>query len=243
MAWHVPPLEVPATSYTLEFDGASLRNPGPAGAGALILAPAAEGGGVIWASSAPLGEGTNNFAEYSSAIHGLRAAARIPEVLGGQLSALHCRGDSALVVRQAEGRWRLHEVSLAPLLSELRAAGGALGIPVTWEARPRGENWRANALAGEAARRSQQGDLRKLEWWGPEAEARIGAFPAPPIALPPRAAAPQPSDPHAPAPPEDVEQSTCADTAGGRASDGDGVPVDADRPCLPAPSQRSFEND
>lgn len=91
-ALHPPPAEVTATSHIVEFDGASLQNPGPAGAGALIRAPAAQGGGIIWACSAPLGVRNNNHPEYSGAIYPLRAAARL---IDAPVTALHCRGDRA----------------------------------------------------------------------------------------------------------------------------------------------------
>ena len=93
-------MTVPDSAHVLEFDGAARGNPGPAGCGALLFAPANAGGHVIWAGSAYIGHGTNNTAEYGGGHLGIRAAARLPD-----LSALHCRGDSALVVRQVQGQW------------------------------------------------------------------------------------------------------------------------------------------
>ena len=166
----LPPLEVPETSHILEFDGASQQNPGPAGAGALIRAPARDGGNVVWACSAPLGPETNNVAEYSGGTLGIQAAARIT---GNPVAALHCRGDSMLVISQIQGRWQVNEPRLIPLLASLRAAVEALNCPVTLEYRPRAENWRADALAAAAADRSRQGDATVQEWWGANAAARI----------------------------------------------------------------------
>ena len=85
-------VEVPVTSHIVEFDGASLQNPGPAGAGALIRAPTAQGGGDVWACLAPLGVRTSNHAEYSGAIFSVRAAARL---IDAPVTALHCRGEHA----------------------------------------------------------------------------------------------------------------------------------------------------
>ena len=150
----------------------------------MLYAPATAGGHVIWAGSSFLGHGTNNRAEYGGAILGLRASAQLPGLV-----ALHCRGDSTLVVRQAAGRWRLREPSLAPFLAELQVAATVLGVPVTWEVRPREENWRADALASDASRRGQYGDVQCLEWSGPEAIMRINSIPIPPYCAESRAAA------------------------------------------------------
>ena len=166
-------MEVPDTSHVIEFDGASLRNPGPAGCGALIRTLAAAGGHVIWAGSMSLGHGTNNFAGYGGGNRRLGASAQLPGLV-----VLHCRGDSALVVRQAEGSWQLYEPTLRLLLAGLRGHMESLSVPVTWEARPREENWCADALAG-AAMRGSRGDTRELEWWRDEAAQHVATIPVP----------------------------------------------------------------
>ena len=58
---------------------------------------------------------TNNQAEYGGATLGIRAAAQIAGMV-----ALHCRGDSMLVVCQATGRWQLREPRLQHFFDELR---------------------------------------------------------------------------------------------------------------------------
>ena len=70
----------------------------------------------MWAGTTFLGSGTNNTVEYNGVIFGLRAAAQLAD-----MTALHCRGDSALVARQAAGIWQLREPRLAPLLAGVRA--------------------------------------------------------------------------------------------------------------------------
>jgi probable phosphoglycerate mutase len=75
-----------------EFDGGARGNPGPAGAGAVLLhdASGAEVGRVCTA----LGHATNNVAEYAGLIAGLRAA------LALGVERLRVLGDSKLVVMQ-----------------------------------------------------------------------------------------------------------------------------------------------
>ena len=91
-----PRQPVPDNHRILYFDGAARGNPGPAGAGAVLFSPADAGGEVLWAGSVFVGiSATNNTAEYSGAILGVRAAAQMPGLQG-----LHCIGDSNLVVKQ-----------------------------------------------------------------------------------------------------------------------------------------------
>ena len=56
--------------YFIFTDGGARGNPGPAGAGAVIKS---EGGEVLAEVSEALGTQTNNFAEYTAVIEGLKA--------------------------------------------------------------------------------------------------------------------------------------------------------------------------
>ena len=118
-----PAAEILEYVYILEFDGASKGNPGRAGAGALLLAPASHGGGVAWAGHSYVGDNTtNNVVEYNAAIIGIRAALR-----AGNITSLHCRGDSMLVVRHATGRWAARNPSMRALLTTLTSALAEFG--------------------------------------------------------------------------------------------------------------------
>ena len=99
-------LREPADSYVLSCDGASHGNPGPAGAGGIIR----EGrGAVVERYSLPLGEATNNVAEYRALIAGLDRLLR----LGATKAVI--RLDSELLVRQVTGRYRVKSPHLVPL--------------------------------------------------------------------------------------------------------------------------------
>ena len=74
----------------VEADGGSRGNPGPAGYGAVVRD--AETGEVLAEVSGGLGNTTNNVAEYSGLIAGLRAATK------EGASAAEVRMDSKLVV-------------------------------------------------------------------------------------------------------------------------------------------------
>jgi ribonuclease HI len=77
--------------YQIEYDGASKRNPGPAGAGALVRAP---NGSVVCELREGLGVTTNNVAEYRALILGLCGA------LERGIYRVRVQGDSNLVCQQ-----------------------------------------------------------------------------------------------------------------------------------------------
>jgi hypothetical protein len=81
--------------YQIEYDGASKRNPGPAGAGALVRAP---NGSVVCELREGLGVTTNNVAEYRALILGLCGA------LERGIYRVRVQGDSNLVCQQVPTR-------------------------------------------------------------------------------------------------------------------------------------------
>ena len=91
----------------VEADGGSRGNPGPAGYGAVVREAAT--GEVLLERYASLGTTTNNVAEYSGLIAGLRAAAEI------NATHVDVRMDSKLVVEQMSGRWRPRPPSWWPV--------------------------------------------------------------------------------------------------------------------------------
>lgn len=125
---------------TLFADGAARGNPGPAGAGAILLG---ERGEVVAELHRALGRATNNVAEYEALILGLEEAKRRGIV------RIDVRMDSMLVVRQMQGLWRIKHPGLRPLA--LRAGALLAEFPErTIEHVPREENDRADALANRA---------------------------------------------------------------------------------------------
>jgi probable phosphoglycerate mutase len=123
-------------------DGGSRGNPGPAGYGAVVLDAAS--GEVLAEERASIGHATNNVAEYSGLIAGLRAAARIAPG-----AAAEVRMDSRLVVEQMSGHWKIKHPDLIPLAGQAREAAGGLG-PVSYTWVPRAQNAHADRLANEA---------------------------------------------------------------------------------------------
>lgn len=126
----------------VEADGGSRGNPGPAGFGAVVRDQAT--GELLREISADIGTATNNVAEYSGLIAGLRAAAEIAP--GADVEA---RMDSKLVVEQMSGRWQIKHQNLRTLARTAQDAAARLGqVRYTWV--PRARNAHADRLANQA---------------------------------------------------------------------------------------------
>ena len=90
-------------------DGGSRNNPGPAATGIIIKD---ENGDTLAAYGEYLGKQTNNYAEYSAIISGLKKA----KALGA--TEVECVADSKLVVEQLNGHWKVKEPTLQNLFVE-----------------------------------------------------------------------------------------------------------------------------
>ena len=131
-----------ARRLLIEADGGSRGNPGTAGYGAVVRD--AVTGEVLAERSEAIGRATNNVAEYSGLLAGLRAAGQIAPG-----AAAEVRMDSRLVVEQMSGRWQIKHPGMRALAAEAREAARALGrVTYTWV--PRERNTHADRLANQA---------------------------------------------------------------------------------------------
>jgi ribonuclease HI len=103
------PLTGPSPRLRLFSDGAARGNPGPAGAGAVLVDP---DGHVVARLGKYLGTQTNNYAEYMGLLLGLRHA----RSLG--VREVEVLADSELLIRQLEGRYQVKSATLRPLYEE-----------------------------------------------------------------------------------------------------------------------------
>ncbi|WP_082282906.1 ribonuclease HI family protein [Myxococcus hansupus] len=92
-------------------DGAARGNPGPAGAGAVLMDPT---GNVVARLGRFLGTQTNNSAEYMGLLLGLKHA----QSLGAREVDVYA--DSELLIRQLGGRYQVKSATLKPLYEEAR---------------------------------------------------------------------------------------------------------------------------
>jgi broad specificity phosphatase PhoE/ribonuclease HI len=125
----------------VEADGGSRGNPGPAAYGALVRdADTLE---VLAREAAALGVASNNVAEYSGLLAGLRLADALdPD------SVIEVRMDSKLVVEQMSGRWKIKHDDMRRLAALARETVDPARVRYTWV--PRERNKDADRLANEA---------------------------------------------------------------------------------------------
>jgi ribonuclease HI len=98
-------------TLTLEFDGGSRGNPGPAGIGVVVRA--ADGTPLVTLGRY-IGKATNNVAEYRALITAMEEAKK----LGA--TKIKIRGDSELVVRQMTGVYKVKHPDLIPLYRQAK---------------------------------------------------------------------------------------------------------------------------
>jgi ribonuclease HI len=124
--------------HILYFDGCSKGNPGRAGAGAVIYdATETE----VFAESVFAGHSTtNNEAEYTGLILGLNAA------LKQGITELQVRGDSQLVIRQMQGKYKVNSPKLVPLHACATTLASKFA-KIDYEHVYRDKNKRADALS------------------------------------------------------------------------------------------------
>ncbi|MFM6851053.1 MAG: reverse transcriptase-like protein [Terrabacter sp.] len=130
----------------VEADGGSRGNPGVAGYGALVRDPAT--GAVLVELAEPLGKQSNNVAEYSGLVAGLRA---VLDIDAG--AEVRVKMDSKLVVEQMSGRWKIKHEDMRRLALEARNLCAEIadnGGSVDFEWIPREKNKDADALSNEA---------------------------------------------------------------------------------------------
>ena len=128
------------TQLTIFSDGGARGNPGPAGAGAVILDA---DGKVIAELYEYLGETTNNQAEYRAMIMAVKAAKKMSP------AKVSIFADSELVVKQIKGEYRVKDEGLKLLYKELMTLLGGLGDYSVAHVR-REKNKHADKLANKA---------------------------------------------------------------------------------------------
>jgi ribonuclease HI len=124
----------------LYTDGAARGNPGPAGAGAVILNP---DGHVVAKIGKFLGDSTNNVAEYMGLILGLKRA----KAMG--IKELEVYSDSELLVKQLQGEYQVKADHLRPLHDEAKALLQGFSF-IQVRHIPREENAQADAMSNRA---------------------------------------------------------------------------------------------
>jgi ribonuclease HI len=121
-------------------DGGARGNPGPAAYGYVLEA---EDGTVLAAHGEHIGSATNNVAEYSGLVAGLRKALEL------QLPEVEVVSDSELMVKQMRGEYRVKNEALRALFAEAGRLARELGN-VEYRHVRRAHNEEADRLVNEA---------------------------------------------------------------------------------------------
>ena len=125
--------------FMLYADGGSRGNPGEAAFGAVI----SESGKVLVELSERIGVATNNVAEYSGLIAGLRAINRLDPS-----AQVLVRMDSKLIVEQMSGNWKIKNPEMRKMAIQAKDAHPAHLIRYEWI--PRELNSDADSLVNLA---------------------------------------------------------------------------------------------
>lgn len=128
------------TDLIIEADGGSRGNPGIAGAGALVRNTDGE---ILATKAVPLGKASNNVAEYTGLIEGLKLAREIDPA-----ASVEVLMDSKLVVEQMSGRWKIKHEDMKRLAAEASQILSPMQVSYTWI--PRKQNGDADRLSNEA---------------------------------------------------------------------------------------------
>lgn len=126
---------------TIQTDGGARGNPGPAGIGVVI---SDEAGKILEEHAKYLGKTTNNQAEYQAVILGLQRAV----ALGAD--RVEVVADSELMVKQANGEYKVKNPEIAKRYLELKNLETLLGGRVSYRHVRREMNKRADALSNQA---------------------------------------------------------------------------------------------
>lgn len=125
----------------VEADGGSRGNPGVAAGGAVVIDEAT--GEVLAEVGVFVGIATNNVAEYTGLLGGLRKAREIDPA-----ARIHVRMDSKLVVEQMSGRWKIKHPDMRELALEAQSVISGVDVRFEWIARE--FNSRADAVANQS---------------------------------------------------------------------------------------------
>jgi ribonuclease HI len=97
---------------TVHVDGGARGNPGPAAIAAVV---SDSDGEIIHEASETIGRATNNVAEYRALLLGIDQGL----LLGA--TELDLVGDSELIVKQVQGKYKVKDAGLKPLHAEVRS--------------------------------------------------------------------------------------------------------------------------
>lgn len=128
-------------------DGGARGNPGPAAIGFVVKDHT---GHLLHQHSEVIGTATNNVAEYRAVLSALDWLIQQLAASRYTLDAVDFFLDSALVVNQLNGRFKIKSAHLRDLIVQVKILESKLTAPITYTAIPRSQNSQADSLVNLA---------------------------------------------------------------------------------------------
>ncbi len=129
------------STYELYTDGASKGNPGLSGIGYVIK----KNGVVVDETCKSIGVATNNIAEYTALIEGLK------KLLDLKIKSINVYSDSELMVKQINGEYQVKNSKIKPLYAQVKDLANQFDY-FSISHIPREKNRLADKLSKEAAK-------------------------------------------------------------------------------------------
>ena len=126
-------------------DGGARGNPGPAAIGFVVKDHI---GHPLHQHSEVIGAATNNVAEYRAVLSALEWVTKNSD--NWQLITVNFFLDSALVVNQLNGRFKVKSAHLRDLIVQINILESKVTAPITYTAIPRAQNSQADSLVNLA---------------------------------------------------------------------------------------------
>ncbi|MDA1317194.1 MAG: ribonuclease HI family protein [bacterium] len=150
-------------NLTIYTDGGSLNNPGQAAYGFLIY----EGKKLLHKQNERIGIASNNVAEYTSLIRALEYVSALinpksevpaspagrpksKQILKSNIQSISVFADSLLMINQVKGLYKVKNIDMKPLHSQVKMLEMEIGIVVNYTHVLRDKNAEADALVKEA---------------------------------------------------------------------------------------------
>ncbi len=128
----------------INCDGGARGNPGPAAIGFIVVDSS---NNVIHKHHEFIGNATNNVAEYRAVVAALTWLVAHPQ---DQASLIRFYLDSALVVNQLNGLFKVKQAHLRDLIVKIKLLESQISTPITYTSIPRSQNSLADSLVNQA---------------------------------------------------------------------------------------------
>lgn len=142
-------------SLQIYTDGGCINNPGPAACAFVVY----QDGKLIFSESQAIGKTTNNIAEYTALIRALEWVknflfSNFHPPAGGPASNVQFFSDSALMINQLNGYFKVKNAAIRELIMKIRVLEGEVKTAIVYKNIPREKNALADSLVKKELKNS-----------------------------------------------------------------------------------------